>query len=615
MVNKRLLLMALLIASGVAYLSRQETPRAGACSYSPPTIESMMMEDGVIVVLGRFVETDSTERNGIFEVRQYLAGEVGAKYLLIDQAPPELINIMYGGDSSCAVPGIIVPKAVDTILFLTRNDDGSFRSEILENYHFLTDESVQSVTITYDKNAQAPVIEDLTLAQLMTTIATISNASPRDPDPTRLDPFHAPLLIITDQHSAYMLPLDGGPPVQLMKDFDNYKVFGQYILFVKDNLIHWVNRGNLDMEELSMNHDSLINCPQQNCVGISPQGIYGVAFIPGSHLLINSFYRNVPRLTSEADGYSILQLEGPVYGFQFSPNDNLLAVWREDTIEIVALYQQNSLVYIDSLHVIQTGRGLLKEGVWSEDERQLAFSDEAGLWVWDVVSGHKELVIPQEGALPIATGFSPAGNYLTVEAGNEHYIIEIETKRRLGNGIVSPDDQWVAEFSNEENPYGQLCNLMVNQCQPQRWGIAEAFWLNEQEFLIWSYDNGIGQPATRKVSSAAISEFELYSELCQSTVAYRFPEPDEQSQLPWYYGIHLDFEPISEAIVVQNDLDTISIGYQVISWKNVNIDMYYPQNTEFIEEVCGNFVTFDLAEQLDGDIISVEWLPSVYYPN
>jgi hypothetical protein len=63
-------------------------------------------------------------------------------------------------------------------------------------------------------------------------------------------------------------------------------------------------------------------------------------------------------------------------------------------------------------------------------------------------------------------------------------------------------------------------------------------------------------------------------------------------------------------IVVQNDSYTISVGYQLISWENA--DPYYPGYADLTEAVCNDYVSFDLADRIDGEIVSVEWLPSIF---
>jgi hypothetical protein len=74
--------------------------------------------------------------------------------------------------------------------------------------------------------------------------------------------------------------------------------------------------------------------------------------------------------------------------------------------------------------------------------------------------------------------------------------------------------------------------------------------------------------------------------------------------LPWYYGIAFDLEPVSQTIVVQNDANTISVGYQLIRWQNTSV--------RGSDVACNNYVSFDLADRIDGEIVSVEWLPSIF---
>ena len=171
------------------------------------------------------------------------------------------------------------------------------------------------------------------------------------------------------------------------------------------------------------------------------------------------------------------------YDFRFSPDSRTIAVWHDDQISIYGWGINPKRAFeLDIVSVDASTQILMPENaeerlflsgkaVWSQDSRYLAYSDAAGLWLWDVFTQTPELLIARDGGpipIPVARYFSDSGRYLAVSEGDTHTIHDLHSDVILPDGIINSEERLLLrnDTVGDNLVPAEMCNMMDGTCEP-----------------------------------------------------------------------------------------------------------------------------------------------------
>lgn len=251
----------------------------------------------------------------------------------------------------------------------------------------------------------------------------------------------------------------------------------------------------------------------------------------------------------------------------FSATGDVVTIWNGDKLEIYFVSNADcNCVYgelIPELRIVTeillaTGadtpiESLYGQAVWSASGATLTYVDAQGLWVYDLINQSiPELLI--EDAMPLFV--SNSGRYVgfrTQEMESEWAVVDrISPEIHIENGLVSPNE-------------GR--GIVVRD--------ADYFeWMNNLTYFKVENCDAVNAKCQLTVDTLT------YEQLGRDTFTYTGPIFD------------VDYEP-------EQGLFVLALGPQAISIGDTRYELY--------EHV------FDLAEQIDGSIVDVQWMPSLFY--
>lgn len=560
----QLLKVALLCLLGMAIF--QKPSPAEACSAgSPPTIESIITRSEIIV-RAIVAETDSEGINARIKVIEYLAGDAGAAMLTFSQVSPTQLRASkegyyYNGPCPLNIAGLST-DGTEYIFFLVRQMDGTYRPSG-KFISFANDTS--TVEIFTEPEVEAV---EITQTKLLNLIQNITGDTPRPPLSDTSEPLTAPLLILTNKNTAYMLPVDSEQPILLAEHVNQISAGGYQIGILTNDEITFINRQSWEKESHVIG-----NCLYTDCFAFS------------DNKLLVTLQKNENKIVvCDTWVQDILDCEYGVefegQGFLISPMSEAIALWNNNSIEIHQLtsssFRQSEfdLQLIASTSISPTGEF---SAAWSPYGRWLVYSDAKGLWLWDIYYQTPELIIPtlDDGTIPLVRRFSPLGNYIAVSEGDNHYTYDITTGEYFPDGLISPNDRVILAYDtvNNDLSHFQICYLLPFRC-------------------LESYFDG-----DTRLQVEWVGEFEFYMLACLENSCIVTPVQVSTSDYCCYFsdildsGANLpeisqfDYEPISQIFVAQTGSYTFSIAGKII----------------------------DLNGKIDREIVKVQWLPSVFY--
>lgn len=392
-----------------------------ACSGPPTTLEHLLLTSDHLIH-GRRSRSDLADQNHLVQVEQYLTGGPGPEFILMTQNSPEVLQglqeYLYG-NGDCHGFARRLPPDSSFYVFVSRDADGYYHQDgRLFSDEFYAFPNPGSTVTVYLQNPDHPddpedfIGRDVTEAEFLALIAerapgrTISEAA--SPDHSAPNPTFAPLLIETKSGALYILPVDGGAPFQVDETELALRLTG------------YSHRNNLGIFH---EFDCLfeLTCTAEITAG-------GV----------------VRLLVENEPGPFLSPFNRPVYsdlGFGdealFAQN-GAAAVWHKDQLQINA----------DPPIPLSDGAAVYGPDYsrWSADGRLFAFSDSAGLWLYDTAVAQARLLIETENStIPTARAFSTSGRYLLIEMQPARKIVDLSSGSQFAGDAISPDEQHILE--------------------------------------------------------------------------------------------------------------------------------------------------------------------------
>lgn len=605
---KRLLVITLVfLPAGLL----QKSEMAIACSSSPHVISldsSLAAAD--VMVKATIVETDDRGKNAILQVEKYLMGS-GPDFLLLYRQNPVFTAtyFRYHYDTGCAYDGLPSFNVNTTAYFaLTRNNDGSYSFQEYGRYSYQpthTYYETQYYPLPETMPYQVPLLIDVAGVDEPANWRWVEVASNEDFETVvefvagesatlplidefygTMRPILTPLLITTDKGTQYMLPVDNGSLVKL----DDSLPINQWSPVAYPDVLQ-----------------TPLFCNEVDCVQLTSDRSLEAWQVAENFILVD-YYPYSPRVPfspSDAQYYDNL-LEGQA--FAFSPtgetlaviNNNLLTLYQVSTIrcedcgtgeysyEITPMMVQVAVISLDWQYEESALIGVR----WSADGNVIAYSDAQGIWTWDLFwEEQPELGLRAgQGEFLTLLFLSNTGRFLAYtldRASNRWLTLNRMTGDTFENTIVSPTERYMIQIAPESitpQPGVVHCGLPSGEyCIPYFSQIPRRFeWIDGDRYYVISCEN--------EASCRFLGEIADYREDQQTY---------EQRIFPGGVGDIRDvaFEPSQELFVVA---------------KGTTLYLQYRSGDHTLYEQY-EFRFYDLQEQLDGEIMDVEWLPSLFY--
>lgn len=541
-----------------------------ACVYSPPPWNEwlpMLVEASDVVVVGQYVTLDDAEANGIFRVQTYLIGS-GSEHLTVSASDLRRIEnrIVKRNYDMC---GIFEPDHLQTtgtyIYFLKRQNTGMY---FINHEHYFP--SADAMTSVLDSSKGVTELDSIGLGA---QISSQMQSDPQKPDEDAPYPRTTPILLTTESHQNFLLPVDSL----------------NLVLISKDEMV------NLRRDQ----HE----CSPPPCTAYSPNGVDKV-YLQSEGSEPREIEWILPYVESNAVGERIV----------FSASSETYALWKDGQIQLYALWYPK-LGYPDDwvgsartialFNTTPAGNSLQFPAVWSPDGRTLAFSTDEGLWLWDALTmGYPpQLLIPTQSTVPIARYFSPLGRYLAVDEADRRYNLDLVTRRELPDGYVSPNDRILLVFDTAaEKP----TTLEIAYLAP---GIRQFEYYPEVEYLdVQWIDDAYFRASITGFSYLKYKSSEPYQDslgnMVNEAIIYVVEERFYDTVQYHSSGIHW----IQHELQVPYPLDDVQM--RDFTYKNgpglieISVDGY---------SLSINRHLVSLASALSSPIKEAVWLPSAFY--
>lgn len=539
-----------------------------ACSGGAPLTVRGSLNQSDYFVQGVIAETDDLGQNAIIRVISYLAGGHGPEYLLLERNNPTLVDYILAGRSSggdCLGLYSEFAPGDSFYAFVKRNMDGSYHIVgTLFNtgyFSFETDETTVEVFLEgspeNENYGDRGPGQQLTEAELSDIIAEETGADPVAPIPDAPYPLKAPIMVITDSDDSnrYLLPVDFGAPVL---DLEAANDLSAHPLW------------NYGFREAG-------SCADENCWQLSRDNLNVVVSVDSNTLRFTS--------GEEVTGQAA----------QFSSTSDAAAVWNACELTIYTTgYPRLGQTWYELTEVNQIN--LRPEGdcipfhraaAWSPDGRLLAYTDADGLWLWDVFTSTapRLLIATDDDGIAQPRYFSPLGRYLAVAQGELYRNLDLVSGDFLPDGVISPDDRILIQYDTRASVFDlEICGLVPYGCnsiiRSMYYGDIDSFGEAHSIYNLTQAQD-VGWIDTNRLFAVACVPDQ--PRFCSFT-RWR---PDFNG---WYderlgQGYAFDYDH-------QNDTYVF-----VTSDNNLFVD--------------GREV--NLSESVDGEILELKWMPSLFY--
>lgn len=566
---KRLVFVALASAMLVLSFGFADISPAFACSGGAPLTISSLLENSDYLVKAHPVEIDDAGQNYVLQVESYLAGGAGPEFLLYSQLDPLLVQYIYDGRSSggdcLALRGSL--DFGDTIYaFLSRTPQGYYRalSTFFEpQIHY----GESGEVYVRDRHTLTPNVEEITLteSEFADLISQETGDNPVPPLENEPYPRKAPLIITTTSGQGYFLPIDMLSPIEFTPEF----------------LSELEENNPLNAYGVREPYAYFSQCQAGECVQFAPDG---------ANIAIQNEDETITLIDARVNGQASL----------FSSTSDAIAVWQECFLTVYSLgiprlgqaWSEPEVVNVASLNFDIQARctDYANLAAWSPDGRLLAFSDNAGLWLWDVFTFNEapELLIATENeTMPLARYFSPMGRYLAVMVQGENQTLDLVSGDFYPDGVISPDDRLLVNFDSVADTFSaQICSFTPYSCEILPADMYYAI-LDETDGEV-AHMYSINQP----VSTFWLSDRELLFFACsrEDEEICGYFRWLKSFVIGWYArllseGYAHDYDAANDSLAIVQDANTLYINGDII----------------------------DFSDVLDSEIVSVEWSYSLFY--
>lgn len=520
----KLSIIMILTISGLYYF--QPPTSALACSGQPSSIETLI-EHSDTIVYASLVEQDDAGQNGIWQVQEVLYGtSVNSTILLSINDPATvdgLLDGVYGGGDCQYIHGHM-PTDGAYYLFLRRQVDGRFKTvaDVFEPIYYQFPMTVPTGGRYLGDDTTVQHMMPETEFRQMVAESTKQTPIPPMSTGTYTYALKAPLIIETDKGIHYQLPAD-------------YQVLTPYAS-------SWPN------------YQSCAVLP--GCRSATANGYYQ------GELVIDQDSGKI--MVSFREGYRTRLIEGQ--GFVLSPLNNNITVWNENTLTIYepAGFQDMAVVNQVTLEFELT---LVGQGVYSHDAQQFAYTDAAGLWVWNIhpENSQPELLIATDDTeiYPVPRYFSSQNQFLMVEYGVETFNLELATGNRYPAGVFNETDEHILTQLSPENALA-ICPDKANCVTLDN--TTQFTWRNETQFYATLCDENL--------TVCRVEEIAIMPDM-----------PILIETLTTYDGDYFAYDVMNDSLaIIQND-----------------------------SQVWLNGTVYDWSEEIDGTITSLSWGTSYFY--
>lgn len=551
---KRILLIMVLFVTTISF--GDNVPPVQACTCTDPHVE-WLLEDYDIVVRAQILETDARQRNYILDVEQYLAGTHGNRYLTVFHSTRAEERKVDEYQETCGVPiGRRVWSGQRSIYFLDRQMDGTYMAYEFCRQNFAFDTPDSTVRIYTNKNERREEIE-VTEAELMALIEEESGQGPSEPIDDFF-PLPAPLLIMTTENTLYRLPIDGAAPVKIAEEVDRTLVGG--------NRMGVISNGQLLMD------GEVRECHTEQCAEISPDGFFTAYFIDESHV---SFF--------DPQGI-IFKDDDPVTGthLQIDPTGHYIAAWGTDGLHIVTVgieYLGDDFLAPQTIEIGLIADEQVNQLVWAEDGQSLAYVNKDGLWVLNIHTPEMpEFLLDNDVPIKLH-GYSGLGNYIQLTQGDETFYLNIQNEQQL-LGLLSPDERYVIVESR--NGF-DVCITVTMHCESFMSTVPPREWLNNHD-VLFEFERGDW------------SEYSIYRMPADARIWDPYIIEETADDVIWW-GLgarKVAYEPQSRWLAFLHIEPQLTVGYL------------------FSTETARHAIVVELTDQVDGEIVDIEWMPPIF---
>jgi hypothetical protein len=542
-----------------------------ACSFGPPHSLNYQIENADYIVRATVIQVDDASFNAILQADTYLMGGSGPERLLLSRASPYLTSISYGHHYNVQCSGV-GPIGIGTNAYFAvkRASDGSYFTffNSLAYYREFDELATPEVYLRIDPDGE-DVDENLQWVEVdsdeafMEVVAELSGETPATPSEMRFGfPLIAPMLITTENGTQYTFPIDGG------------------------DLAVNTETTRLTLEWSPVAYPSLFNlppfCAAVDCRLWTPDVSFG-----GEQVDENTIHFNYGWLEEP------LVVEGQA--FAFSSTSEFVLVWNDDMLNLMLISNDwcNECVggFIPSFDLLSSlplnmgsdATALYGLAMWSADGTTFTYGDADGVWVFDIFhQSEPELVVPVEGdALPSPLFLSTNGRYLAYtwnRADDDWTTLDRLTGETFENAMISPNERFMAQIAPlnpEPRPDVAGCNVpMMYDCHRTFGNSLRYFeWIGEQSYMV----------------SRCADDSNEDCELGASEVSYLIQPINQNVGIRQYSGWlgDIDYQPQQQMLAFVIAPQTIALNDERIA--------------------------FDFGDQLDGAIVDIEWLPSLFY--
>jgi hypothetical protein len=541
---------------------------AYACSGGAPlTIQGLLSESGFVAKVSA-VEIDDAGQNAILRVESYLAGEVGAEYILFIRNEPAITRYLLAGRSSggdCL--GLFQEfQPTDTFYaFLRRNNDGSYATvtTLFNAFYYTFPEANSTVEVFLEggyENGEVFLNDyaepgtgiDVTEQEFLEIIEQESSQIPTAPNPNLPYPLKAPVRITTE-NGAYILPVDGGMPIELNSTTDATRY---------PDIVHFWGGHCADESEW--------------CYEISPDGL-NIAAQTDEKTIMFTWEDTV-------EGDAVL----------FSTTSDTVAVWNDCELTIYTTgypplgQEWYEIEELNSTTLEADDCSTFHQAAaWSPDGRLLAYSDDAGIWLWDVYSPQNQprlILKSEDDIVPIPQHFSPMGRYLNFTSGSINQHLDIVTGELLPDGIISPNDRILLRYDTRaENSEFDVCSLVSFNCMNTNpLGIR---FFDDEDNMGRYYDLSLIDAVMWRDDATVMVRACTFDDYDRCAIFLLIPDYFGWNNTLVGVGYDFDYDPDNHATAIVEDAHTIRINRTVI----------------------------DTSQWLDDEILNIEWMPSLFY--